>query len=114
MRNERAPELERPETWDLERPEVREPVKAPRVVVSVAFPRDHFEQVSVYAERIGKRTSEFIREAAIEKATGRTTGTLLFSSGSTGALWVAGQMPAITSAFALLVEDAGKTLVTTY
>ena len=45
-------------------------VKSKRSVVSVALPRDVFEQVAQAAEQHGMRLSEFIRAAAIEKAAG--------------------------------------------
>ena len=114
MSKERDRELEKVETWDFEQPEVREPVRASRVVVSVAFQRDDLVRVSEYAERIGKRTSEFIREAAIEKAISRGTGTLVYGSGSVGSLWWIEQMPAITLAFGSQVEYPEETLATTY
>ena len=106
-------ELEGQEVWDFERPEVREPIKAPRVVASVAFRRDDFERVFLYAQRIGKRTSEFIREAAIEKATGSSAGTLVYLSGSTGTLWLTKMLP-VTDVFGSPVEDLIKMPVTTY
>jgi hypothetical protein len=114
MSKEHDLELEKPDMWDFERPEVREPVKASRVVVSVAFRRDNFEQVSRYAERIGQKTSEFIREAAIEKATGHTMAALVYGSGSTGAQWWTEQMPTNSWVSGLLVEEPEKTSVTTY
>jgi len=114
MDKERDHELEKAETWDFEQPEVRKPVKASRVVVSVAFQRDDLARVSEYAERIGKRTSEFIREATIEKALGRGAGTLVFGSGSAGSLWWIEQMPTITLAFGSWVEHPEETPATTY
>ena len=88
--------LEKAESWDSGQPEVREPVKASRVVVSVAFRRNALVPVLECAERLGKKLSEFIREAAIEKATGR--GTLVYASGSTGTLWSFENMPTTTRA----------------
>ena len=114
MGNERDSELKRAETWDFEKPEVREPVKHSRAVVSVAFRRDDFTQVSVFAGRIGKRTSEFIREAAIEKATGRGGWPVVYGSGSIGSLWWLEQMPATTLASGLQVEHPEEAPVTTY
>ena len=114
MGKESEAQWERPDTWDYERPEIRQPVKAPRVVLSVAFRRDDFERVSVYAERMGKRTSEFVREAAIEKASGRAAGTLVYGSGSMGTLWGIELMPVVTLASGSPVEDPGKMEVTTY
>jgi hypothetical protein len=114
MSNERDSELKKAETWDFEKPEVREPVKYSRAVVSVAFRRDDFTQVSEFAGRIGKRTSEFIREAAIEKATGQGAWTVVYGSGSAGSLWWAGQIPTNTLASGSQVEYPEEALVATY
>jgi hypothetical protein len=111
MSKEHELELEKPDMWDFERHEVREPVKASRVVVSVAFRRDNFEQVSRYAERIGQKTSEFIREAAIEKTTGHAMAALVYGSGSTGAEWWTGQIRDLTWTLAS-VEQPEETPVT--
>ena len=80
-------QLQSPDEWDLEGAEIREPVKNPRVVVSVAFRRPDFDLVSDFARRVGKKTSEFIREAAVESAVGETAVTFIYTSGSQGALW---------------------------
>ena len=104
-------DLGKAETWDFERPSVREPVKASRVVVSVAFRRDDFASVSAYAEQIGKKVSEFIREAAIEKASGWTSG-FLYGSGSAGTLWAAPVPPTITRVWASPIEHAGEAATT--
>jgi hypothetical protein len=79
-------QLENPENWDYEHAETKEPVKSPRVVISVAFRRHDFETVSDYAEHLGKKTSEFIREAALDKATHRTSESLIHSLSSSGLL----------------------------
>jgi hypothetical protein len=70
-RLDKAPglDLESPETWAFESAVRRAGNKAARAVVSVAFPREDFELVSRVAEQQGQKTSEFIRGAAIEKAT---------------------------------------------
>lgn len=114
MGSERDLELEKPETWDFERPEVREPVRSSRVVVSVAFRRGDFELVFGHAKRIGKKTSEFVREAAIEAATGGAAASLTYGSGSAGASWWAAQMPSVTVALGAPVEDPGRLAATTY
>ena len=88
-------ELEKADTWDFERPGVKEPVKASRVVVSVAFKRDDFTRVSEYARHTGKRISEFIREAAIDKAAGSST-ILLVDIGGSISQWWSEQMPSYT------------------
>ncbi len=114
MSEEHERKLERTETWDFEQPEVKEPVRPSRVVVSVAFRREDFSQVSVYAERLGKRTSEFIREAAIEKATGGGAWTLEYGGGSSRAQWWPVHMPSFTVAIGSRVDSPEKTPATTY
>jgi len=79
-------ELENAETWDYETAERRLGVKGARAVVSVAFSRDDFERVSAWAEQVGKRTSEFIREAALERV-GRQGNSATLSS-SSGPGWL--------------------------
>jgi hypothetical protein len=88
MKNKNDSELERLDTWDTDNVEVRQPQKPSRVVFSVAFKRDDFDLILKYAEFCGMKTSEFIREAAIEKALGQ--GELLFGSGSQHASWIIG------------------------
>ncbi len=63
--------MDRPEEqdeWDLEHAEKRVPSRRARAIVSVAFPREDFEAVEIAAERLGKKLSEFIREAAVARA----------------------------------------------
>lgn len=67
---------EQHEAWDFERAQKRPPVREPRAVVSVAFSRKDFERVSLAAQRLLMRTSEFIRAAALEKASGQPTSAL--------------------------------------
>ena len=114
MNKERDRELEKRESWDFTGAEVGHPVKASRVVVSVAFRRYDFALVSEYAERVRKKTSEFIREAAIEKAGGQGAGMLVYVSGSIGTSWWTEQMPAITRTLGLLVEQPEMEPATTY
>ena len=54
--------------WDFENAEKREPSRRPRAVVSVAFPREDFELVERRARKLGKKLSEFIREASLARA----------------------------------------------
>src|SRR5438093_11997794 len=65
---ERLGELESSEYWDDASAERHPPVKGGRAIVSVALAREDFQRVAAAAERAGKKTSEFIREAALEKA----------------------------------------------
>jgi hypothetical protein len=71
MADKEQEELENPKTWDWERAETRPGRKKPRAVVSVAFNRDDFEAVAVFAERAHMKLSEFIRSAAIGCAEGK-------------------------------------------
>ncbi len=64
-------ELQDSESWDFEHPEAKTPVRKSRVVVSVAFRGDDFDLVAESAEHFNMKTSEFIRNAALEKATTR-------------------------------------------
>jgi len=61
-------ELRNPETWDVASGVVRPGMKTARAVVSVAFSREGFNRVANAAVSSGVKTSEFIREAALEKA----------------------------------------------
>lgn len=97
MRKDYESELENPDTWDTNKSEVRQPVKSQRVVFSVSFHRDDFDLVSKYAELCGKKTSEFIREAAIEKASEKgELAQIVFRGGSQGMLFIMDQIPANT------------------
>lgn len=98
-------DLENPESWDYDHLEIREPVKAPRVVVSVSFPHEDFITVSQYAERLGKKTSEFIREAALEKAKPRDLEIMIYDFGSTGSLWFESNLPSSTRVCTLVKEQ---------
>lgn len=113
MSDDRDLELEREESWDYEQPEIRGPVRVPRVVVSVAFRRDDFEPVARYAERMGKKISEFIREAAIEKAVGTGGRILMFSTGSGVIIWGVSERPSITRVLAMPIQGPEYAVVTT-
>ncbi len=65
-------ELQSPESWDDDEGEVRPPVKSPRAVVSVGFSRGDFQEVAEQARRQGMKTSEFIRQAALDRIRSRT------------------------------------------
>ena len=114
MTKQRDGELERPDTWDYERSEVRQPVRASRAVVSVAFRRDEFTLVSEYAEQVGKRTSAFIREAALEKVRGRETSSVAYITGGTAILWARDSLPTVTWVHVSKVEYAEESPATTY
>ena len=61
-------DLEKPDNWDFDNAVEHPPVRGRRAIVSVAFPRDDFQLVSGTAAQLGMKTSEFIRKAAIDKA----------------------------------------------
>lgn len=65
MRDE---ELQDPQQWDFEHAKKRRGVKRSRAVVSVALSRQDYDRVVDAAEQQGMRTSEFIRNAALEQA----------------------------------------------
>jgi hypothetical protein len=60
--------LEKEESWDFEGTERRGPASGRRAIVSVAFPSEDFALVSQAARESEKKLSEFIREAAVQKA----------------------------------------------
>ncbi len=97
-------ELRNPENWDFDRAKTEEPVKNPRVVVSVSFPHEDFVSISKCAERLGKKTSEFIREAALDRARNRGPQTVVYDYGSTGPLWFDRKLPTSTRAQTLIKE----------
>jgi hypothetical protein len=94
MNEKHDSELERLDTWDVDKAEVKQPVKPSRVVFSVAFRQDDFERVSKYASLLGKKTSQFIRDAAIQQ-TLQQSEPVLFShvSFSLDASWFADPQP---------------------
>ena len=114
MTKKRDEELERLESWDYERPEVRQPVKASRTVVSVAFQADEFARVSEYAVRVEKRLSVFIREAALEKAMGSETSSLAYITGGTVNFWTLGQVHTISQGSGSRVEQPDEVVAITY
>ncbi len=79
-----ADQLESPEQWDLEHAELHPPVKNARVILSVAFPSQHFQIVARCAEQMGKKLSEFVREAALERVA-REYGWAEFAHAGAGA-----------------------------
>jgi len=98
-------DLENQETWDYNNLEIKEPVKSPRVVMSVAFPHEDFLIVSKYAESLGKKTSEFIREAALEKSKSRGLEITISDFGSSGSLWFGRNLPSSTRVYTLVKDQ---------
>ena len=73
--SEKDSELQNQDIWDIDQAEVRPATHKPRAVVSVAFNRDDFNRVTEAAQRSGVKTSEFIREATLDRAAMLTTVT---------------------------------------
>ena len=67
-------ELQDPATWNADKGFVQPGNPSRRAIVSVPFARDDFAAIVQAARRAGLRTSEFIREAAIERARGPLAG----------------------------------------
>lgn len=61
-------ELQSPDAWEDSGEIVQPSSKPARAVVSVALPREDYEAVVESAKRLGMKTSEFMRRAAVEMA----------------------------------------------
>ena len=70
--SEKDRELQNPENWDIDQAIVRPGAQKARAVVSVAFSREDFELVTYAAQQLDEKTAEFIRGAALEKASTMT------------------------------------------
>ena len=68
MAERETTDLEDARSWDLDNPERSGPAKNRRTVVSVSLPSDVFQVVAAAAQESGLSTSQFIREAAVAKA----------------------------------------------
>lgn len=62
-------QLQDSDSWDFPNAQRRDPEPNRRVIVSVGFQRSDYELVTSAAERCGQRISQFIREAAVDRAT---------------------------------------------
>ena len=71
-------------TWDFSQETVSPGIKKARAVVSVAFAREDFGQVSNAARQSNMKTSEFIRNAALAQAKAITYLTSFGWSGISG------------------------------
>jgi uncharacterized protein (DUF1778 family) len=60
--------LEDPNSWDFENAEAKPPVKRRRAVISVALPPEDLALVANMARVHGMKLSEFIRDAAVQRA----------------------------------------------
>ena len=108
MTEKELQELEDPNTWDLENAEIMPPVRNPRAVVSVSFPRGDFELVSECAEKHGMKTSEFIRKAAIKEASERSTASITVAGAAVGMLLVTSGLAEATQGAPMDAEYAAS------
>ena len=70
-----------------------------RAIVSVAFPRADFNRVTQQAAQANKKTSEFIREAALKAAAGNGAGVAFsLTTGSAATIMMSGNVPTTTYA----------------
>ncbi len=108
-------QLEDEQSWDFDAAVAGVPPKVGRVVCSVAFQRREFDLVAAYAERVGKRTSQFIREAAMEKAAGGPgPASFVYASGSPGTIWAFSPILATSAVAAAVKSDLSDSAVVTY
>jgi hypothetical protein len=107
-------EVQKPENWDFETPIVRKSSKPTRIVVSVAFRLDDFQQVSKCAHLVGEKTSQFIRDAAIEKSKAKNSVIFVYGSGSLGTQWSDEQISAITRVSGRQVSNSENLVAVTH
>jgi len=70
-----------------------------RAIVSVAFPRADFNRVIQHAAHANKKTSEFIREAALHAITGHSAGVKFsVATGSAATIIMSSNVPSSTYA----------------
>ena len=101
-------ELQNPESWDLQSTVVHHPVPRPRAVVSVPFSREDFELISSYAQRVGMKTSAFIRAAALEWATPHEAEAVFgFIAGTAGSFVFPFELSPVTVVFSEPIESSG-------
>lgn len=98
-------ELQDPEAWeDMDEP-AQPATKPARAVVSVAFARDDFETVVEAAKQRGMKTSEFIRQAALEKTIPQPQrGQILVVSGSVQTSYAAVSGPRVKTTVTIYPE----------
>lgn len=86
MPNRETAELNAARSWDVDNPERSGPVRNRRTVVSVSLPGDVFQVVAAAAQEAGLSTSQFIREAAVSKASPAYVEADLSWAGSSGSV----------------------------
>ena len=100
MTEQEKTELEDMRNWDLDNPIKSGPVKNRRTVVSVSFPSNAFQVVVEAAHEAGLNTSQFIREAAVAKASPAYAEAVV--------TWAGGTAPVVT-----LLRPSSTTLAQT-
>ncbi|MCH7745274.1 MAG: hypothetical protein IIB15_00425 [Chloroflexi bacterium] len=102
-------DLEKPDNWDFDNAVEHPPVRGRRAIVSVAFPRDDFQLVSGTAAKLGMKTSEFIRKAAIEKAsTSAEILSIAWIGGTAGQFVFSGEFTQDTRVYSEMVIEEGQ------
>lgn len=88
------------QTPEQDQPTTTEPTSAgDRAIVSVAFPRADFNRVTQHAANANKKTSEFIREAALNASAGNGAGVeFSLTTGSAATIMMSGNVPTTTYA----------------
>ena len=79
-------DIEDARNWDLDNPERSGPVRNRRTVVSVSLPSDVFQVVAAAAREAGLSTSQYLREAAVAKASPSRGEADLWWAGSSGSV----------------------------
>lgn len=105
MSDEETMALQDPSEWDFDSAE-RRPAstsKGSRAVESVAFSREDFTIVCAAAEASGERTSQFIREAALARARGSLSPSVVSSYSGTVGFSFFRTLPSTTSRVSGLV-----------
>ena len=76
-----------------------QPSAGDRAIVSVAIPRADFNRVTQHAAKANKKTSEFIREAALNATAGGGAGVVFsIATGSAATIIMSGNVPTTTYA----------------
>jgi len=105
--SEQDSELRNPDIWDIDQAVVRPGIKNARAVVSVAFTREDFERVSNAAQQVNEKTSEFIRGAALDKASAMSQVTEFRWEGTSTNMGVVVSAVPVAGTVALSKADGG-------
>jgi len=71
--DEELKQLEDPDEWDWDHAVRVKPAGKPGAAVLLRFTNEEFYEVDAGAERLGKKLTEFIKEAALSKARSKRT-----------------------------------------